>query len=168
MKVVNEIINLKEFIEKEKNELLYLYLNKNYDELSSKLESQRKLRREFTKIIKDNQSPIVYIAQYIQVYNLINKIFQEDIKKQKFNNKAKCVFNQYKSAKLVVEYIYKYPFVNLKKILNTIEIDPEKVIEILKQLVDIDFVNAITCNDQIYYTITADGIDYLEETRLNN
>ena len=158
------------YYKKELNNLLDIciqsYINTDYEKLEVELRKYRKIKRkmsdEIDSLENDEEKTIIYKSKFVQTYNIMNKLLNIYIKKQKINNEIISVLQSFSKAREVIFYLYKNYNVRQNMIIKSnIDIKQSTLSDLLNKLISIRCVDRINVGSHPIYNLTIDCRRYV-------
>ena len=158
------------YYKKELNNLLDVciqsYINTDYEKLEVELRKYRKIKRKMSDEIdsfeNDEEKTIIYKSKFVQTYNIMNKLLNIYIKKQKINNEIISVLQSFSKAREVIFYLYKNHNVRQNMIIKSnIDIKRSTLSDLLNKLISIRCVDRINVGKYPIYNLTIDCRRYV-------
>lgn len=153
------------------NVCLKAYLDNNYENLEQALMKERKLKKRIVEdinIMEAESGENVYQSfkyryQYIQTYNIMNKLLNLHIRKQNIEKDIIGVINSFGRARDVIFFLYNNSDVRQCTMKNQMDISPSTLHDLLEELVSIRCVEKIYAKKIPIYNLTVDGRRYVDD-----
>lgn len=143
------------------------YMNSDYENIESILRKYRKKKRKVAMEIKSledlNDKTMVYKGQFVQTYNLMNKLLEIRNQKQNIKNQIIGVMQSSSKAKEVIFYLYKNDNVRQNMIKKEINIKSTTLYDLLNKLISIRCVERLGNGSYPVYNLTIDCRRYVYE-----
>lgn len=161
----DEMIKMEMKVNEFTNLCLQSYIEDNFDDLELLLKHHRKARKKITKEIQSIEDmSIVYKCQFVQTYNIMDKILNIVNRKQSIKNDMVGITSTFKDAKAVIFYLYSNTYVRQCNISHEFNIPKSTLSDLLKALVTVRCVEKIESSNRYpIYNLTIDGRRYVEE-----
>lgn len=153
------------------NVCLQAYLDNNYENLEQVLKKNRKRKKQVLEDIKSLEAECVegvyqafeYRYQYIQTYNIMNKMLNLQDRKRSIQNDMIGVMNSFRRARDVIFFLYKNSNVRQCTMKRQMDISPSTLHDLLNALESIRCVEKIKISYYPVYNLTVDGRRYVDD-----
>lgn len=140
------------------------FLEHNVELLENVLYEQKYVRKIFSDELKKRPDQIGIMAgQFVQTYNIFNKIYQNEAAKKDISNDIRCIEKSSKYAVSVLAYLYKHTNAQHKEIAKYCEIPLSTLSDLLKKFEEINCVESWTVSKYSFFRLTNQGKNYVRE-----
>lgn len=140
------------------------FLEHNVELLEKTLDEQKYLRKIFSVEVKKRPDQIgIMAAQFVQTYNIFNKICQNEVAKKDILSEIRGIEKSSKYAVAVLSYLYKHTNAQHKDIAEYCGIPVSTLSDLLKRFEDIDCVERWKTSKYSFFKLTNRGRNYVRE-----
>lgn len=155
----------RDFVSATVDSLLNSFINKDMAMMEQTLKEQRMLRKMITEELRRYQDEVVVISsKYVQTYNLMKKLAQNERRKRNIAETMKPIEQAYSYAKQVLTYLYRHTNVQHKILVSEIGIPKSTLSDFMKILETAGCVEKIEQGKFSFFNLTAEGRKYVKET----
>lgn len=158
-----EIDAFQELLTVQISEYLQSYLDKDYEGLSLQLTRQRKLRKSFTKILKECRQVSVLAGQFVQTFNIFNKLLQNQNNRSSFSEEMQTILRAHKRSKEVLLFLYHHPHAQHNEIVDNTNIPKSSLSDLLRVLEKVQCVMRVAAGKYSFFDLTVEGRTFVED-----
>lgn len=140
------------------------FIEHNMELLEKALYEQKYLRKAFSDELKKNSAQVEIMAgQFVQTYNIFNKIYQNEIAKKDVSDDIKRIEKSSMYATTVLCYLYKHVNAQHKDIAEYCDIPLSTLSDLLKKFEEIDCVEHWNAGKYSFFNLTDQTKNYIRE-----
>lgn len=153
------------FVAETVDSFLNSLINKDMVAVEQMLKKQRKIRKLITEELRRYPDEAVIISsKYVQTYNLMNKMLQNERRKRNIAVTMKLIEQSYVHTKKVLIYLYRHVNVQHKTLANVMDIPKSTLSDLLRVLETAGCVEKIEQGKFSFFNLTVEGRKYVRET----
>lgn len=162
---VEDRIQMKDEIMSITNSFMQSYLERDYEILDDLLRDHRKIRNTVTKFLRQEENDHINnsLAQYVQTFNIFNKLAQAQIDEMSFENEMEMIEDNYKHTLQILKYLYTHDHVSHKELLeiyNGLDYVLDETMDILEK---VGCIQQIKMDNGSFYNLTHRGKKYIKK-----
>lgn len=140
------------------------FIEHNVELLEKTLYEQKYLRKAFSDELKKSSAQVEVMAgQFVQTYNIFNKIYQNEIVKKDVSDDIKRIEKSSAYATTVLCYLYRHSNAQHKDIAEYCDIPPSTLSDLLKRFEEVDCVERWNAGKYSFFNLTDQTKNYIRE-----
>lgn len=153
------------FVAETVDSLLDAFVNKDMILVEQMLKDQRKLRKMITEELRGySDEAVVVSSKYIQTYNLINKMVQNEKRRNRIGDNMCMIEQSYSDTRKVLVYLYRHTHVQHKVLTRELDIPRSTLSDLLKVMEKAGCVEKISTGKFSFFSLTVEGRRYVKES----